>query len=85
MNRRGFLGLLAGVAAGATLDPERLLWRPGAKLISVPKAQVVVTQWELAPFEFLGMKIITSAQMPKGTMLFFDKAKFTLVLHGLHA
>ncbi len=35
-SRRGFLGLLAGVAAGATLDPERLLWRPGAKLISVP-------------------------------------------------
>lgn len=31
--RRGFLGLLA---AGLALDPERLLWRPGAKLISVP-------------------------------------------------
>jgi hypothetical protein len=35
-SRRGFLGLLATVAAGATLDPERLLWVPGAKLISVP-------------------------------------------------
>jgi hypothetical protein len=33
MNRRGFLGALL---AGATLDPERLLWRPGAKLISIP-------------------------------------------------
>lgn len=36
LNRRGFLGLLATVAAGATLDPERLLWVPGAKLISIP-------------------------------------------------
>jgi hypothetical protein len=33
MNRRGFLSMLAG----ATLDPERLLWRPGAKLISIPE------------------------------------------------
>jgi len=36
MNRRGFLSGLAAIAAGATLDPERLLWRPGAKLISIP-------------------------------------------------
>ena len=35
MNRRGFLfGLAAGF--GLALDPERLLWRPGAKLISIP-------------------------------------------------
>ncbi len=33
MNRRGFLGLLACAA----LDPERLLWIPGRKLISIPK------------------------------------------------
>jgi hypothetical protein len=32
VNRRGFLALLAG----AVLDPERLLWRPGARLISIP-------------------------------------------------
>lgn len=38
-SRRGFLGLLATVAAGATLDPERLLWVPGAKLISIPKTR----------------------------------------------
>lgn len=37
MRRRGFLGLLGSALAGATLDPERLLWRPGAKLISVPR------------------------------------------------
>ena len=36
MNRRGFL---ASLIAGAVLDPERLLWVPGAKLISIPAAQ----------------------------------------------
>lgn len=34
MNRRGFLGALAGAL---TLDPERLIWTPGAKLISIPR------------------------------------------------
>lgn len=36
LSRRAFFGLLATVAARATLDPERLLWVPGAKLISIP-------------------------------------------------
>lgn len=33
MTRRA---LLASLAATFVLDPERLLWKPGAKLISVP-------------------------------------------------
>jgi len=33
MNRRSFLSLFA---ASAVLDPERLLWVPGRKLISIP-------------------------------------------------
>lgn len=33
MTRRA---LLASLAAAFVLDPERLLWKPGAKLISVP-------------------------------------------------
>jgi hypothetical protein len=37
--RRGFLGLLAGVAAAAAFDPERTLWVPGAKTISIPAAR----------------------------------------------
>jgi len=36
MNRRNFLSILGTVAATAALDPERLLWVPGAKMISVP-------------------------------------------------
>ncbi len=36
MNRRDFLGFLGAAIAGATLDPERLLWEPGKKLISIP-------------------------------------------------
>ena len=39
MNRRGFL---AALVAGLTLDPERLLWVPGRKLISVPAPEVVI-------------------------------------------
>lgn len=36
MNRRHFFGLLAaGLAAAA--DPERAVWLPGRKLISIPK------------------------------------------------
>lgn len=33
MKRRGFLSALLGAAA---FDPERLLWVPGKKLISIP-------------------------------------------------
>lgn len=33
MDRRFFLAMLSA----STLDPERSLWRPGAKLISIPK------------------------------------------------
>lgn len=37
MNRRGFFGALFGAAAAAaTLEPEKLLWVPGAKMISIP-------------------------------------------------
>lgn len=36
MNRRNFL---ASLLATATLDPERTLWAPGAKTISIPKAR----------------------------------------------
>lgn len=38
VNRRGFLTTLAAAAAGAALDPERLLWVPGEKTVILPPA-----------------------------------------------
>jgi hypothetical protein len=38
MDRRGFLGALFGAAV---LDPERLLWVPGQKMISIPAPRMV--------------------------------------------
>lgn len=42
MNRRGFLGFLGTAIAGATLDPEKAMWEPGKKLISIPKPPSVI-------------------------------------------
>jgi hypothetical protein len=42
MNRRAFLGALGAAIAGATLDPERLLWVPGRKRIFIPAPQPAV-------------------------------------------
>ena len=36
MNRRGFIGALAGAFGLAAVDPEALLWAPSKKLISIP-------------------------------------------------
>ena len=41
MNRRGFLSVLAAGLAAA-VDPERAIWVPGRKLISIPKPQPLV-------------------------------------------
>jgi hypothetical protein len=42
MNRRGFLQTLAAGLAGAALDPERLLWKPGAKTFFLPTLKPIV-------------------------------------------
>ncbi len=39
MNRRNFFGVMGGAVAALTLDPERALWVPGKKLISIPNPQ----------------------------------------------
>lgn len=41
MNRRGFIGALAGFAAGMVMDPERALWVPVARVFSIPSASVL--------------------------------------------
>lgn len=40
MKRRGFLAALASATGAFALDPERALWVPGAKTISVPTPRV---------------------------------------------
>lgn len=74
MNRRGFLAALAGAAAA--YDPERLLWVPGAKTISIPAEQPI--EWIAATREFMdertmarirryGIVHITTKYGPDGT------------------
>lgn len=56
MNRRGFLKLLCLAATGAALapvlelDPERLLWVPGAKTFFLPSEPVL---WNVHAPQFL--------------------------------
>jgi hypothetical protein len=37
VDRRGFLSSLIAGGLSAAVDPDRLLWEPGKKLISIPK------------------------------------------------
>ena len=45
MHRRTFLSLTAGALSGFVLDPERLLWRPGAKTFFLPTPRMKT--WEV--------------------------------------
>ena len=45
LSRRGFLSLLGAGAAGLVLDPERLLWKPGAKRIFLPTPARVIAAY----------------------------------------
>lgn len=45
LSRRGFLGLFGSAAVAATVDPERLLWVPGAKTISIPSPVILQVEW----------------------------------------
>ena len=69
MNRRGFLGSIAGFAAACTLDPELALWKPGAKLISVPK--IVSTGGLFNPHYAIGPQYI-----PFDELTSFEQGKY---------
>jgi hypothetical protein len=47
MNRRRFFGSLAAIAAAAALDPERALWIPNKKLISIPAPRIMTDRVEV--------------------------------------
>ena len=59
MHRRAFLSSLI---AAAVLDPERLLWVPGKKLISIPKPATWIVQrgWYVAIESSVGGRLIDS-------------------------
>lgn len=62
MNRRGFLSSLAA----AVLDPEKLLWVPGKKMISIPSPrQQLVSSNGLCSFKLIG-------EVPKDFMAIFS-------------
>ena len=48
MNRRAFISSLIGTAGAFALDPERLLWVPGRKLISIPATTAnLARSWDI--------------------------------------
>lgn len=51
-SRRAFLASLAGAAAIAAADPERLVWTPGRRLISIPRRKIGETIIVKRPVRF---------------------------------
>jgi hypothetical protein len=47
VNRRGFLEAAALAVAGLAIDPERLIWTPGAKTIIIPLQSQYITATEI--------------------------------------
>jgi len=75
VNRRGFFKTLGAILAGASLDPERALWIPGRKLISIPEPANLCIRY-IQMFDIIvgeqAARFDVSAhplQMPKGIKL----------------
>ncbi len=85
MNRRSFLSLLTGTASALMLDPERVLWVPGTKAISIPSPHVVsdydvimVMQEILRPeMEIIFMSRSTMWEKYFGTVKTYHPPRFT--------
>ena len=65
MNRRAFLALCSAGAAGMAVDPERLLWVPGAKTIFL---------------SFLGPRVINYVENTTNQIYFLDATHGLMVL-----
>lgn len=77
MNRRSFL---ASLAATLTLDPERALWVPGKRLISIPApASVLVANRILVIDKFVAGALDLLARSP---VLQFSTPSALLHQHG---
>ncbi len=78
LTRRGFFGLLAAPVVAMTLDPEKALWVPGKKLISIPKPAIfrpmTATQIIQAAFRQIGA-LDVGETLSKATL---DDAHFRL-------
>ena len=70
MNRRAFLALFTAGAAGMALDPERLLWVPGAKTIFLP---TIITG-------FSGPRVIEYAENTTNRIYFLDARQGPMLL-----
>ena len=82
MNRRSFLGILSGSIASFGLDPERLLWMPGAKTIFIPAplkqrnllgvCNGVLVYWDdiekmtIGPQTLIGTSLYRTAELREG-------------------
>jgi hypothetical protein len=51
MDRRGFLSALIAAGTAAAIDPDKLLWEPGKKLISIPRHRMRPGFWYCVEFE----------------------------------
>ena len=72
MKRRGFL---AALAASLTLDPERALWVPGAKLISVPKPVPLPVSGISLMREMMQLEYDAYCYMSKGHLFYALEAR----------
>jgi hypothetical protein len=72
MNRRAFFSVLAGAAA-ASYDPERALWIPGRKLISIPKPRI----WE--PIEIGHLPLFSRIRNAGPSPLHFPAREYAVI------
>jgi hypothetical protein len=74
MERRSFLtGALAGFASALVIDPERLLWVPGRKVISLPKSDTFYCDWWTP-----GYRALKPGSVFDVTALYTDKPNFRM-------
>jgi hypothetical protein len=90
-NRRGFLKALTATAVAMTVDPERLLWVPGAKTIFLPPVKpvsiVVIQEGGLfTPVTFLPGIVIQLKAIAGHWYIITDKAANGKIgLESIHA